>query len=185
MQNRFVLLYSDKWIQSVPYFQVLCIAGLAFSLQSVNNQSIAAIGKSQVMFIWTVLKRTMGLLFVIGGLLIWGMKGLLVGAVLNTWFSYFVNISLVSKYIGYKWSEQILNILPVTIVSIISALGAYGMSLLLKLPLFFDGIVKAFVFCLIYFGWSLLFKPESFMYFRGIVEPMIKRLNHKKSKFAA
>ena len=33
----FLLLYSDRWLPSVPYFQVLCIAGLAYSLQSVNN----------------------------------------------------------------------------------------------------------------------------------------------------
>lgn len=181
----FVLLYSDKWIQSVPYFQVLCIAGLAFSLQSVNNQSIAAIGKSQVMFIWTVVKRTVGIAFVVCGLLLFGMKGLLVGAVLNTWFSFFVNISLVSKYIGYKWSEQLLNLLPVTIASIISALGAYGISLLLKLPLYPDGIVKALVFCVLYLGWSYLFKPEPFVYVKGIADSMIQTMNNKIFKHKA
>ena len=34
----FVLLYSDRWLDSVPYFQVLCLSGLAYCLQSVNNQ---------------------------------------------------------------------------------------------------------------------------------------------------
>ena len=43
----FVLLYSDRWLQSVPYFQVLCFAGLAGCLQSVNTQSVMAIGKSK------------------------------------------------------------------------------------------------------------------------------------------
>lgn len=50
----FVLLYSERWLQSVPYFQVLCVAGLAGCLQSVNLQSIAAIGKSKAMFYWTL-----------------------------------------------------------------------------------------------------------------------------------
>ena len=86
----FILLYSDRWVGCVPYFQVLCIAGLAFCLQSVNYQSISAIGKSKTLFYWTLVKRIAGMAFVVLGLLIYGMKGLLIGMVLNTWFSYFV-----------------------------------------------------------------------------------------------
>ena len=33
----FVLLYSDRWLQSVPYFQVLCIVGLSSCLQSMDT----------------------------------------------------------------------------------------------------------------------------------------------------
>ena len=178
----FVLLYSDRWLPSVPYFQVLCVAGLAFCLQSVNNQSIAAIGKSRVMFLWTVIKRVVGIAYVVGGLFLFGMKGLLVGAVLNTWFSYFVNIGLVSKYVGYKWTKQLLNIMPVAVASILAALITYGVSSLLKLPLYFDGIAKFVVYATIYISWSLLFKPEAYKYFISIIEPIAYKFKHKVSK---
>lgn len=165
----FVLLYSDRWLQSVPYFQVLCIAGLAYCLQSVNNQSVAAVGESRAMFIWTVIKRTVGIGFIIGGLVLFGMKGLLVGVVLNSWFSYLVNISLVSKYIGYKWTDQLLSILPVMVASVVSALVAYGVGWLLNSSMYVDGIVKLFVYVMIYMGWSLIFKPEAYNYFLTII----------------
>lgn len=176
----FVLLYSDRWIQSVPYFQVLCISGLAYCLQSVNNQSIAAIGKSKIMFSWTVVKRCAGIAFIVGGLFFWGMKGLLVGMVLNTWLSYFINIALVSKYIGYNWIKQLLNILPVALASVLSALGAYAVGLLLKLPLYPDGIVKVAVYAFIYLGWSLIFQPESYVYFKEIISPLFDSLIGKR-----
>ena len=175
----FVLLYSDRWIQSVPYFQVLCIAGLAFSLQSVNYLSIAAIGKSRVMFIWTVIKRAVGIVFVIGGLLLFGMGGLLIGVVLNTWFSFFVNIALVSKYIGYSWKEQLLNLFPVLMASVVSALASYSIEYLFHLPLYPDGIVKAFVFIAIYITWSFLFKPEAFVYFESVAVPLISKCKNR------
>ena len=38
------------------------------------------------MFIKTVIKRTMGITFVIVALLVWGMYGLLVGVILNHGF---------------------------------------------------------------------------------------------------
>ena len=84
----FVLLYSERWLASVPYFQVLCLAGLPNCLQAVNLQTISAIGKSKTMFLWTLLKRTVGIAAIVGGLLLFGMKGLLAGATINSWFSY-------------------------------------------------------------------------------------------------
>ena len=178
----FLLLYSDRWMASVPYFQVLCIAGLAFSLQSVNNQSIAAVGKSKAMFVWTVVKRTIGIGAMVGGLVWFGMKGLLAGVVLGTWFAYFVNISLVSKYIGYKWSTQLLNIMPVAIASVVSTLAAYGVGRLLNLSIYLDGIAKLLVFVSLYLTWSVVFKPESYKYFLTIIEPFLKRIRKRRNK---
>lgn len=178
----FVLLYSDRWLQSVPYFQVLCIAGLAGCLQAVNLQSIAAIGKSKILFWWTLFKRVIGIGAIVLGLYWFGMKGLLVGVVFNYWFSYFVNICLVSKHIGYKWSEQILDLLPVTIASIIAALISYGVGYLLHLNMYPDGLVKLLVYAIVYLGWSFIFKPESYTYFLTIIPNRFKLFKKQKNK---
>lgn len=170
----FILLYSDKWIQCIPYFQVLCFAGLAACLQSVNLQTISAIGKSKTMLIWTVVKRIIGLCAMVGGLLVFGMKGLLVGVIINAWFSYFVNISLVSKHIGYKWTQQLLDILPVGIASVVSAGVAFLSINYLHLNMYLDGALKLVVYAVIYLGWSLIFKPESYTYFLSIVPEKLR-----------
>ena len=171
----FILLYSERWLQSVPYFQVLCLAGLAFCLQSVNLQTISAIGKSKVMFWWTLFKRIIGIGFVVGGLFFWGMKGLLVGMVINTWFCYFVNILLVSKYIGYKWWKQLLDIFPIAAVSLFAALVSYCCSSIMGLDLYPDGVVKVLVYVVVYMGWSVLFKPEAFTFFMTVL-PIRKKV---------
>ena len=178
----FVLLYSDRWLHSVPYFQVLCLSGLALSLQSVNNHAVAAVGESRSMFIWTVIKRAVGLGFVIVGLVFFEMKGLLVGVVLGSWFSYFVNISLVSKYVGYKWTDQLLNIMPVAIASVVSAVVAYFVGRLLNLSMYPDGIVKFVVYVIIYMGWSLIFKPEAYNYFLTIIPAKFRFRDRKRNK---
>lgn len=177
----FVLLYSDRWLDSVPYFQVLCIAGLAYCLQSVNNQSIAAVGKSRAMFWWTIIKRVVGIFFVVVGLMLYGMKGLLMGMVLNTWFSYFVNISLVSRYIGYKWWNQLRDILPVLFASATAAGIGYWVGETAELSLYLDGIIKLLI-CLCFYGlWSVLFKPEAYKYSMSIIEPTFHKLIRRKS----
>ncbi len=179
----FVLLYSDRWLESVPYFQVLCIVGLASCLQAVNTQTIAAIGKSKVMFIWTLAKRTVGLVFMIGGLVWFGMKGFLVGVIIYNWFSYFVNIGLVSKHIGYKWNQQLLDILPVAVVAVSATLISYVCGYLCNLSLYYDAILKVFVYLLFYIGWSLIFKPEAYTYTLGIIPEKFRVFGKRSNLF--
>ena len=176
----FVLLYSDRWLSSVPYFQVLCLVGLSECLQSVNTQTIAAIGKSAVMFNWTVVKRGVGLIFMIGGLFLFGMKGLLAGVVIFNWFCYAVNIGLGSKYIGYQWTDQLKDLLSVTVASVVAAMASFGVGYLLKGSLYVDGIVKLLVYAVIYLGWALLFKPEAYTYTLTIIPKKFQFWNRKK-----
>ena len=165
----FVLLYSDRWLPSVPYFQVLCLIGLSSCLMGVNTQPIAAIGRSRTMFHWTLAKRTFGLIFIFGCLLLYGMKGFLIGVVLHNWFCYIVNISLVSKYIGYRWYQQLLDLLPVAIATLVSALVSYFCTYFLNLELYTDGLIKLLIFFIIYVSWCYIFKLEAFTYTLTII----------------
>lgn len=164
-----VLLYSDRWLESVPYFQILCIGGMAGCLQSVNQQTIAAIGKSKVFFVWSIIKNSMGIVLQVAGLVIWGMWGLLIGKVISSWFSYFVNISLVSKYVGYKNYQQLMDLAPLFVMSLVSAAMSYFITSMFKFGLCMDGFVKLLIFVMVYMGWSLIFRPEAYKYTHSVV----------------
>lgn len=175
----FILLYSDRWLDSVPYFQVLCIAGLSICLQAVNIMSISAIGKSKTLFWWTVVKRSVGLSFIVSGLFFYGMKGLLLGVLLNQWFSYAVNIGMVSKHIGYKWWNQCVDILPIGLVSVITGVICYFIGDLCQFPLYGDGLLKFSVYLVIYLGWSLVMKPEAYNYTISIICPLLSKFRQR------
>ena len=174
----FVFLYSNRWIESVPYFQVLCLSGMAFCLQSVNNQSIAAIGKSRTMFIWTVVKRVVGVSSIVIGFFVLGMYGLLAGVVFHTYFSYAVNIGLVSKHIGYKWWKQLYDLLPILLASVIIALISYLAGHVWQSQLYINGMVIFVVYAILYLGWSIVFKPEAYLCIQSIMAPFLKRKKH-------
>lgn len=178
----FVLLYSERWLSAVPYFQMLCFAGLASCLQSVNLQSIAAIGKSRIMFLCAMLKQGVGLILIIIGLTIWGMKGLLCAVVLHQWFTYTVNVGLVSKYIGYKWWIQLKHLFPVVFASITAAICCYVICSMFSLTMYLDGILKIFIYLLVYLGWSLVFRPDAYRYFKDTIHPLFKQVKNKISK---
>lgn len=157
----FVLLYSDRWLPSVPYFQILCLAGIAVCLQSVNLQAISAIGKSRTVFSWTLIKRTIGLIFVIGGLWVWGIKGLLCGMVLSSWMMYLINAYLVSVHIGYMMRQQMLDLAPILLLSVIAF--AVGMlSYMFGFGLYFRGFIAFVLFVIVYWGISRMTKMRSY-----------------------
>lgn len=178
----FILLYTEKWLPSVPYFQVLCIAGLGQCLQSVNFQTISAIGKSKIVFKWTMIKRILGIGFIVGGLVLWGMRGLLCGAVLNAWFAYFVNMGLVSKHIGYKWWRQILDLTPVLIASVVIAALSFLCIHFIELNLYIEGIVIVVVYVILYLVWSLVFKPEAFAFTLSVAKMFLSKMPKKNKK---
>ena len=166
----FILLYSERWLECVPYFQMLCLAGIASCLQAVNYQTISAIGKSKVMFVWTVVKQGLNISLMVVGLIVWGMAGLLVGCVISAWVSYFINISLVSKYIGYKNYQQLIDLLPTFFVTAIAAGSSWFVGAMLTWGMYPVAIIQIFVFGVIYLGWSFLCKPEAYKYTLSIID---------------
>lgn len=172
----FVLLYSDRWLDSVPYFQILCLAGIAICLQGVNYQAIAAVGKSKAMFSWTMVKRTVGLALVIGGLAAWGIKGLLVGMVIQSWLIYLINVYQVHKYIGYGFFEQMKDLLPTLIIAFVSWTIAYCIAFVLpNCHMYILGIVRLAGFVVVYWGLSSLLKLESFRYVKDNIPMLVSK----------
>lgn len=176
----FVILFSEKWLDSVPYFQILCIAGFAFCLEAINTQSIAAIGKSKAMFTWTLFKSCMRLVLIFVGLFIYGMIGLLIGMVIGEWVAYFINTWLVSKHIGYTLYEQFKDLLPIVIVSLFPFLVAFSVCLIGEFNMFLLGGMQLLVYVTIYLIVSHLFKMEELHYCKNLFSQIAKRLIHKK-----
>ena len=178
----FVLLYSDKWLSSVPYFQILCVAGIAICLQGVNYQAIAAVGKSKEMFTWTIVKRAIGLCLIVGGLFFWGIKGLLVGMVLQSWLIYFINAFQVDRYIGYSLFIQLKNLAPTLLLTIVSFVISYcTVYCFPSFGMYSLALVRLAIFLLVYLGGAILFKMESYYYIKDTIPLLFWKKRAKNS----
>ncbi len=169
-----VLLYSSKWIECVPYFQILCVAGIAISLQNINYYAVAAIGKSKELFFWTVIKRIISLGLIIIGFFIYGIWGLLGGMVLAAYIMYAINAVLVSVNVGYKFTSQVKDLMPILIISLISfaltILSTYfNLSSLLAI------LLASFIFTISYLMLSHIFMRERVQGLKTLLLDMINK----------
>lgn len=115
----FTFLYGNQWIDAVPYFQILCIGGFFSALYNFNYYAVAAVGRSKALFYWGCYKWGILLTLLLIGAQI-NMMGVLIAMVISNINIYVTNALLAQKYIGYKFTKQILYILPILVCSILT-----------------------------------------------------------------
>lgn len=113
-------LYGEKWLPAVPYFRILCVAGMFACLQNINYYAVAARGKSRALFLWSIYKWSCLLVALLAGAQLGGMYGIMWAMVASEANIYLVNAALASHYTGLEVFRQILALLQVLLVVALS-----------------------------------------------------------------
>lgn len=119
-----VYLYGIEWEVSASYFQVLCVGGLFVCLQNTNFFAVAAKGKSNQLFYWSLYKWSFLLVCLFVGM-IFGIYGLLWGMVLSNLNIFVVNALLASHYTGYRFFTQLRDIAPIFLIALAAMIAVY------------------------------------------------------------
>lgn len=177
----FVLLFTEKWLSSVPYFRILCFAGLVNCLQSINYQLFVAMGYSKQMFRWNVLKRSVGVLLILFGACI-SIEGILWGMVAGFWITYGINACLAGSVTGYTLLKQLKDILPMSLASLVCFGLAYAEGCLWKSSPLILMAIQVTSFLIAYTLLSFLLKIDAMSVYRQIVANTYKSIKEKLCK---
>lgn len=170
-----MLLYGEKWLSCIPYFQILCIAGIAICLQGVSYNAVASKGKSKDLFIWTIIKRLLALIVLVVSMYIGGIIGLMWGCSIGSWIILFSNLYLVSKYVNYKFIEQIKDLLPILLLSIFTFLCSYTIDAMIECNIYIKAIVIVLLFIFVYIILSYIFKIKAFSLLKELIYDYLKK----------
>lgn len=170
-----MLLYGEKWLPCVPYFQILCIAGIAICLQGVSYNAVASKGKSKDLFIWTIIKRLFALIVLVICMYIGGIIGLMWGCSIGSWIILFSNLYLVSKYINYKFIEQIKDLLPILLVSTFTFLCSYIIGTMIDCNIYIQAMVLILLYIFVYIILSYTFKIKAFSLLKELIYDYLKK----------
>lgn len=155
------ILFGEQWLPSVPYLEILAFQGIAISIQNVNYNAIASVGRSKALFVSTLVKRCFSIASLIIGMYMGGIEGMLWGMVISSFFISFYNSVLVHKYVEYKLSRQFIDLFPIILINAIAYIVCY----ILKCSFTFDGYVSylsiLLAYVLIYLLLSYTFKIKT------------------------
>lgn len=111
------MLFSDQWLPSVPYFRILCVGGFFVSLQNINYYAVAAVGRSKVLFYWSLYKWGFLAAALVAGMEI-SMDALMWAMVASSANICIVNAAMASRHTGLKLRTQLAAVAPTALVAV-------------------------------------------------------------------
>lgn len=104
--NMFTVFYSEKWLPSVPLFQILCIYGAFMPIRVVNTDAIKSQGNSKLYLHLEMLQR----ILVVASIILTvrqGVEVLLWGRTVACIIALCLDMYLCGRYTGYSIGEQL------------------------------------------------------------------------------
>lgn len=167
-------MLTEKWLPCVPYLQIACFTYGFWPIHTANLEALKAIGRSDLFLKLEIIKKIMG----IGLLLIsmnFGVMAIAQSMIISTLLGSFINAYPNQKLLKYSYIDQIKDMMPSILLSLVMSVIIYPISFVINNSLLLI-IVQVLIGGMIYILLSRVFKLESFMYIINIIK------NRKKEK---
>jgi teichuronic acid exporter len=128
----FVLLFlTEKWSSTIILLQWLCFARIVRPVSALNMNILNAIGRSDLFLKVDMSKIPLAVIALIITIPL-GVKAIVIGHVVTSFISYFINAYLPGRFFGYGAFSQIKDMIKVIIAVLVMTISVYISSLLLE-----------------------------------------------------
>jgi len=177
-----VLLYSEKWLPSVPIFQIIALTSIYYFLTALFAQTIMAKGKGGLYFKLNTTKKLLGLASI--------PFGIFLGLYPFMWA--LVTISFINLILDFYFTGKLVKVSVLTYLKslfipfLFSSIMFIGVYLIGKLEIQ-SNLIMMLIQCvtgiLIYIILSFVFNIKEFHYLKKIVLEQLKPYFDKVKKF--
>ena len=168
------LVLTEKWIESAPLMQWFCIVFLFMPIHTANMQAIKAIGKSGTVFNLELIKKVLELVTLIAVMHL-GVDAIVINMAIMTTLFTVVNAYPNTKYLGYKYTEQISDIIPSILMSILMFVIITGINAITEFNDLVTIIIDMLAGTITYVAISIIIKNREFRYITNLIRKSIKR----------
>lgn len=171
------VVLTEKWLPSVPYMQIWCVAMAFIPVQTGCLQGINAVGRSDVFLKLAVIKTSCSLAALLGAVMLWDSPLAIAQVTLvTTLISCVVNAFFCRRIVGYGLREQLADIAPSGILSAVMLLAVIpaGWLQLSALKLL---AVQVMVGVTVYLLGSAALRPKAFRRLLKLVKNRIGKLH--------
>ena len=169
------LLLTDKWLPCVPFLQLCCIDFALYPIHTSNLSAINAKGRSDVFLRLEIIKKVYGMVILLVTVLCFdSVMAIAWGGVISSVVSAAVNAHPNKELINYGYLEQLHDILPTIVLSLIMFGVVYAMNAL-ALPTALLLVLQVIAGIAVYGGLAVLFRLESMQFIGQFVKKLMKR----------
>jgi len=136
-----ITLIGEKWRPSIIYLQMLSFVGMMYPLHALNLNMLQVSGRSDLFLKLEVIKKILAIPTIVIGV-IWGIKMMIIGMMVNTLIAYYLNSYWSGRFIGYSYKQQVVDILPSFGLALTMALFVYLLGLFLPFPYLWNLVIQ-------------------------------------------
>lgn len=170
-----LLLLGEKWLPCVPFIQIFCFSYAFWPVHTSNLSAINAVGRSDIFLKLEILKKSFCLIVLI--LFIFFFRtpiGVASSGFVTTIVCSFINAFPNKKLLNYGYFEQIRDIAPAFVLSLVMGCGLYWLTILDVHPMI-QLVLYTLLGASFYFGVAKLLHFESLDYLKITLIDAIKR----------
>lgn len=168
------ILYGEKWDLSVPYFQLLCVSGLLYTLNSLNALTVKSLGKGKLYFSLSLIQKIIGLLLMFAGIR-YSVKGLLMAVVIGSYINYIIFSFTNKKLLNYGLWLQVKDVIGNLLLSVVVGVIVFYLGRCFPWHPYLVMAIQIICFLGLYIGISFLFKLEGYVTYHDILKQFVNR----------
>jgi len=168
----FLILFTDKWNDAVPYFQILCLPGMLLTLHITNLNILKAAGRSDIYFYLVIPKQIIGIVSIIIGIQ-FGIIGMLYAMAATSYICLGINAYYSGKVIKYGMKEQFKDVIPTYILSIFVGIITFLLVGFFSLQYIISMIIMIIIYSILYIGISKFLRFEALELFLSIINERV------------
>jgi teichuronic acid exporter len=174
-----ITLIGEKWRQSIIYLQLLCLAGMLYPLQALNLNMLQVQGRSDLFLKLGIIRKFFTLPGIIIAIFI-GIEAMIGWAIFNTFINYYLNSYYSGKMLNYPMKEQVTDILPSFVLSLVMMITVYLLGLVIPFAPFWKLIIQLSTGALFIFITCELTQFKDYMFLKELVFEKIKEIKNRK-----
>lgn len=172
------ILLTDKWLPCVPFLQIFCFTYALMPIHTANLQAINAIGRSDIFLKLEIYKKVMGITILIITIP-YGVYAIALGGIISSVISSFINAYPNLKLINYSYKEQLEDVIPSAIISIIMGIVIYPIKFINRGPIVIL-LLQIITGIMVYIILAKIFKLECFNYLLSILQELLQKRISKR-----
>jgi len=153
-----ILLLTEKWVALIPLLQWMVFARILLPMSAVNMNLLNAVGRSDLFLKVDLSKLPLTVLAMVITIPL-GVKAMIIGHVVTSTLSFFINAYLPGKFYNYGPFKQLKDMLPVFMATIVMAISVTFMVYLIE-SLVLQLIIGSLIGVIIYLFICWLLKLE-------------------------
>ncbi|MEH6452710.1 MAG: lipopolysaccharide biosynthesis protein, partial [Psychromonas sp.] len=171
-EDLIVFLFSEKWLPSVGYLEILVLSGFGYPLSALLVNVLSSRGNSKAFLKLEIMKKSIASINLLNAVY-FGIEVYLYGLIVTAALSVLLNVWFASKEIEVSMGRFIKPILLQMILAITSVLFTLEVISLIDVNVVLEFLIKSTIFCVLFTALNYVLKTKSYSEIYALIKERV------------